>query len=199
MKVVNKLLYILVAFALLSCGSEKEKVSKEDDMINSYLDKGHTISEQSFNSIRNHLMQAMSADGISGAINYCNVAALPLTDSLSKEFNADIRRTSLKWRNPANEPNSKEREILEEYEQMHNKGETIKQKVIKLNDDKLLYVRPIFAQGLCQNCHGSPGSTLSNENYDVIKKLYPNDKAIEYKSGDLRGMWSIIFNIENKD
>jgi len=42
--------------------------------------------------------------------------------------------------------------------------------------------------------HGTPGNEIGNENYEHIKKLYPDDKAINYTVGELRGIWSISFN-----
>jgi len=46
---------------------------------------------------------------------------------------------------------------------------------------------------LCEKCHGKIGSTLKEADYASIKSLYPEDMAIGYKTGDLRGMWSISF------
>ena len=197
MKITIKLLLLLFLVALLSCNSDEKsnKESKSENLESSYLDKGHTISEESFNALRTELMKAMGQKGIGGAIEFCNIEALPLTDSLSKAFDATIRRTSLKWRNPKNKPTDEERVILEEFESLFKSGTTIKHSIINLSDTEVLYVRPIYAQGLCQNCHGTPGSTLSPDNHAIIKKLYPEDKATDYQSGDLRGMWSIKFNV----
>jgi hypothetical protein len=37
------------------------------------------------------------------------------------------------------------------------------------------------------------GESLLPVNHEKIKLLYPEDKAIGYNEGDLRGVWSIIF------
>jgi len=55
------------------------------------------------------------------------------------------------------------------------------------------FYAPILLAPLCQKCHGIPGETMGLENYDIIQKYYPEDEAINYKSGDLRGLWSISF------
>jgi excinuclease UvrABC ATPase subunit len=188
---------------LCSCG--KKQVPEDTTSFKSkyfqrtYLELGQRITEQSFNTIRMHLVDRMSTDEISGAVQYCNVNIYPLTDSLNKEFNAKIRRTSLKWRNPKNAPNDDEKKILEIFEKLHSEGKKVNDSLIKINDTKIWYVKPIYAQGMCQNCHGGVGTTISEKNYNVIKKLYPEDKAIDYKSGDLRGMWSIKMNIKKVD
>ena len=45
--------------------------------------------------------------------------------------------------------------------------------------------------GLCLNCHGEPGKEINESTLEKINSLYPEDKAIDFKVGDLRGMWSI--------
>lgn len=199
---LNAILIVALAF-MISCSSEEkaEDITSFDSPAfqRLYLEKGHKISEDSFNALRLNLMQAMGANGISGAAEFCNIEAYPITDSLSEAFDAQIRRTTLKWRNPKNQPTEKEREILEFFESVHNAGTQPKDSLIKLNDDEIWYVRPIFVQGICQNCHGSLGSTLAENNYEVIKKLYPEDAAVGYKSGDLRGMWSIKLKVQKEN
>jgi hypothetical protein len=43
----------------------------------------------------------------------------------------------------------------------------------------------------CLNCHGTPGKEVLPENHELIKGLYPQDRATGYSMDDLRGMWSI--------
>ena len=56
------------------------------------------------------------------------------------------------------------------------------------------FFAPILDKGLCLTCHGIVGETLLPENDEKIKTLYPEDKAVGYSEGDLRGVWSIMFN-----
>jgi hypothetical protein len=46
---------------------------------------------------------------------------------------------------------------------------------------------------MCLYWHGEIGTQVSNETYQHILKLYPEDEAINHKIGDLRGIWSITF------
>ena len=48
-------------------------------------------------------------------------------------------------------------------------------------------------QANCLVCHGTINETVTIKMDSIIKSLYPNDKAIEYSEGDLRGIWSITF------
>lgn len=195
MKTYSKILALIILISLFSCGKNQEikdnNSAKSDNKLNKYLEQGQKISDIYFNTIRTHLIEKMSSNEISGAVEYCNENAYKLTDSLNKEFDVYVKRTSLKLRNPNNAPNEREIEILNHYEQLLANGEKLNDSVIKLSDTKYWYVKPIFAQGLCQNCHGNVGSTISEKNYEIIKKLYPKDEAINLKQGDLRGIWSI--------
>ena len=55
------------------------------------------------------------------------------------------------------------------------------------------FFAPILTKELCLSCHGTPGNQLSEADYAFIKEIYPYDKAINFNSGDLRGIWSIKF------
>jgi hypothetical protein len=46
---------------------------------------------------------------------------------------------------------------------------------------------------MCLACHGDPQKDIQPAVLQTISKLYPDDKAIGYKEGDLRGAWHIIF------
>jgi hypothetical protein len=198
MKYIKIILFVFLMISVVSCRKDEEKVNTEilesSILHKEYYEKGRNITEASFNSLKFNLMQAMGTKGVGGAIEYCNIAANPLTDSLSEVFGADIRRTTLNWRNPLNKPNNIEKELLDFYENSHKAESKLSDSVVQISENEFLYVKPIFVQGLCMNCHGNTGNTLTDSNYVIIKKLYPQDRAINYKDGDLRGIWSIKFN-----
>lgn len=158
-----------------------------------YLEKGKTIASATFTELSGKLTSAMQAGGVTGAVKYCNLAAMPLVDSLSKANNASIRRTSMKTRNPLDKPSEWESEILSQFQEMASKGEELKPRVQILEDGKVAFSAPIMLQPLCTKCHGMVGTDISDDDYAVIKQLYPEDEAVGYKPGELRGMWSIVF------
>ena len=70
------------------------------------------------------------------------------------------------------------------------------QEIIIEDESKYLrYLRPIFIQAECLNCHGSE-IDMQQETKELIAGKYPNDKAINYKLGDLRGAVSVKKVIE---
>ena len=114
-------------------------------------------------------------------------------DSLSQAHNATIRRASLKVRNPKDKPTSAELAVLEEYHAHVKAGEPLLPMVKAIDGSRAAYYAPILIQEACLQCHGKLGETLKEEDYAVIEKLYPEDEAVGYQAGDLRGMWSVTF------
>ncbi len=204
---MKKSFLFLVPFILLSCNFDKNKVDSsqfEEEISNreikrvtavqileQALKQGDIISKNSQKAIGGKLKMAIQQGGVVSAIGFCNASVSSIVDSLKSNFNADIKRTSLKLRNPNNAPNNKEKQLLEAYQYSFDKKSPIKESTQELDDGTILYTKPIFIKPLCLNCHGKSGETLNQNTYTKIKELYPNDSAINYNTGDLRGMWSI--------
>ncbi|HHM20938.1 MAG TPA: DUF3365 domain-containing protein [Bacteroidetes bacterium] len=190
-------LFIVAFFTFIySCENkpqEKQAAPAAGNKEKVYLEKGKKIAQATFAVLGGQLQAALKEGGVSKAVQYCNLAAYPLVDSLSRVHQADIRRTSLKVRNPKNAPTPEEKAILQQYEKTAKEGGPLKPVVKEENDHTIAFYAPIKVNAFCIQCHGVPGQTLKEEDYSVIKKLYPDDKAIGYSDGNLRGMWSIRF------
>jgi hypothetical protein len=186
----------LFAFVLLLGACQEQNSSTVDSGVSSDVDplaKGKAIASATFVSLSSNLQQAMQQGGIQNAISYCNVAAIPLTDSLSKVHSAEIRRTALRVRNPVNQPSSAERKQLEAYQAAQAAGEALQPVVQNIDAQTVAFYAPIQMMPLCEKCHGSVGGDIAVANYNLIKQLYPTDEGINFTTGDLRGMWSIQF------
>lgn len=167
----------------------------EGDIMTRAKELGAEIAISSQQALGSKLKEALSEGGVPGALEYCNVSAYPLVDSLEKKFGASIKRASLRTRNPKDAPNSMERQILEAYEYNVEQGIDLEENVQRLGDTAILYTKPIVLNnGICLNCHGDPETEIGTENYDLILGLYPEDNATGHKMGDLRGMWSITLS-----
>lgn len=201
-------LYFLIFLVCLSACQQKtqetahagtptsEVASKKvltDDQKIYYETQGEEIVTKSTQALGQKLMAALSDGGVDAALNYCNLNALPLTDSLSKAMGVTLQRTSLNYRNIANQPQATEIEILNSYTQRESKGESLKPITAVTPDGDVLYASPILVNILCLKCHGKVGEDVQDENYALVKELYPYDKAIGYKAGDFRGMWVVKF------
>ena len=156
--------------------------------------KGKEVAGATFAVLSATLQKAIQEEGIAGALEFCNLRALPITDSLSDVHQATIRRTALRFRNPANAPDQAEQAILQQYQSQLENGETLKPVVAEINPSEVAFYAPILANDLCLKCHGIPGETLLEEDLITIRQIYPEDQAIGFAAGDLRGIWSIRFD-----
>ncbi|MBR9922502.1 MAG: DUF3365 domain-containing protein [Bacteroidetes bacterium] len=158
-----------------------------------WMKKGKEIAGATFATLSSNLQKAMQEGGVENAVKFCNLAAYPLTDSLAKVHNAQIRRTSLKPRNPQNAPSPEEKAVLTTYQEQEAAGKELKPLIEEIDPKTIAFYAPIRTNELCLNCHGNPGETLKKSDYAIINGLYPDDAAIGYQAGELRGMWSIQF------
>jgi len=58
----------------------------------------------------------------------------------------------------------------------------------------LIYIKAIPVKEVCLNCHGN---NVSKEVLRQIKEYYPDDKAIGYQLGEIRGAFSVRHSINN--
>ena len=62
------------------------------------------------------------------------------------------------------------------------------------NNNKFVYAKAIRIKEVCLNCHGS---NINNDLKKEIQRLYPDDKAINYKLNDIRGAFVMYRNIKD--
>lgn len=180
--------------SLMACqkpsSSEESKVSQpwSDSLVMAIGDK---IISQTFDTLRNSLVNAIQKEGFEGAIGFCHENATGLmpayTDSVV------VRRTALRYRNPLNKPDVLETEILEGWSKTHSAGEKLAPRLVRANG-QLHYFKPIHMQAMCMNCHGSPQKNIRPATLSAIRKNYPGDMAIDFREGDLRGSWHLVFS-----
>jgi hypothetical protein len=70
--------------------------------------------------------------------------------------------------------------------------------VRSMSAKEIHFFKPILLQPLCLNCHGTPGKQIQNSTLAKIQLLYPGDQAFDYREGDLRGVWHIVFNPQKR-
>jgi hypothetical protein len=175
--------------------NEANEVKKlgEVEITEHAIEWGNEISIEAQNALMGALKKAIEEKGPAGAVTFCNIEALPITQEVADKFNVTIRRVSVKNRNPKNSPNDKEKELLDAYAYNTDNAIDNHPNIQKTEDGQvLLFTKAItIPNGLCLNCHGEPGKEINEPTLEKINGLYPDDKAVNYKVGELRGMWSI--------
>lgn len=187
----------LIVFIISSCGGRKETqtAQNEESLKQEYLHLGEEIAYLTQSELLKNVSQAMNKGGPAYAIEFCNMRAMSLKDSLSRMNNCEIRRIASKYRNPEDMPQTeKEKEQLILYQDAYQQGESISPEVYIFND-RIEYYQPIMiAMEACLKCHGDPGTKITDEILEKIKALYPDDLATGFALNDFRGAWKITFN-----
>ncbi len=197
---------ILTLFVLLmSCGPQNDNQQSERNDKGVSIDTtevveaGQEITQASFQTLSRNLQKAMSEGGVKNALEFCNVKAMPLTDSLATHYGIELRRVSHQPRNPVNQADSLEMAAIKKYIREIEQGRELKP-VTYVRDNTITYHAPIRIQGqLCLSCHGNPGTDIAQSDFETIQELYPEDKATGFEVGELRGIWSIQFPTDHFD
>ncbi len=110
-----------------------------------------------------------------------------------------VGRTSLKLRNSSNQPDAWESKQLVIFEEKIKAGappKTLVASEIVTNasgDNQFRFMKAIPTGQLCLNCHGSE---IKNDVKALIDQHYPNDKAVDFKLGELRGAFTLTKTLQ---
>ena len=163
----------------------KKKVSDT-----SYLSIGKQYAMKTKSVLGRNLLTAIQSKGTAEALNFCNVRAIPLTDSMAQELNISIQRVSDQPRNPDNQANEEQLQYIRRAKNKIMQGQKISPVIKELNGSMLAYY-PIMTNQMCLQCHGEAGKDITEETLNRINQLYPDDKAKNYKANQLRGIWVV--------
>ena len=138
------------------------------------------------------LKTTIQSGGVKSAIHVCETVAPELANQLSRETGWKVSRVSLKVRNPLiGTPDDWEREQLIRLSN-NPLPESLESSLISNSTEyqSIRYLRALPTGPLCLTCHGQPND-IPNNVASTLNELYPYDKAIGYKLGEIRGAISI--------
>lgn len=179
---VYRILAGALTIALIACAS----VAASDPLL---LDSREIVTK--FGSeLQAELKQGLAHGGPAGAISVCKDKAPQIASDLSRRSGAKVRRTSLRYRNPANAPEPWEGEVLRQFELSSSTTEsTSPPEYFAIADDgSARYMTMIRMGPVCLACHGE---SLAPELAAKIDAEYPHDRARGYAVGDVRGAFSV--------
>lgn len=141
------------------------------------------------------LTEEIKKGGPEGAIDVCRERAPKMAAAASAETGWQIRRVSLKNRNPKAVPDDWERAALEDFDRRAAAGEQPaaleKGETVADGDKKVYrYIKALPTQDLCLSCHGTP-ERISPAVKARLQELYPEDKGAGYGLGQVRGAMTI--------
>ena len=180
---------VLFSLILLHCSENKVEI-REDQVVGM-----RTTAMDFMKELKGVLISQIQTNGVLQAVSVCSDSAQVLTNSFGVQKGVYIRRVSFKNRNVNNSPDDFEKKVLSKFELLHqNKelnSETEHVEIVQEGEFRYLrYLKPILVQNECLNCHGSENDIMP-EVKQLIAQEYPNDKAVDYLIGDLRGAVSL--------
>ncbi len=162
--------------------------------------RGREAAAALFGNLMGRLAEAMSQGGTEAAIRVCQSEAQALTGQtaaeLAKKGIASVRRVGVRVRNPKNLPDAIDRKILEDFLARWNPDSPqppAGQVIFLPQTGQHRYYHPVPVAASCLACHGSP-SNIEPKTAALIEKFYPEDKAVGFAEGDLRGAIVVGFS-----
>jgi hypothetical protein len=140
------------------------------------------------------LLRELDAGGPEAALAVCADSAQLRTARHSTEA-VQVRRVGTRVRNPLNAPDSLERRVLDYLAVELGAGRlpAEHQEVAATGADggwELRLFRPITVAERCLTCHGDR-ATMAPALQAIVAERYPDDTAVGYAAGELRGAISV--------
>jgi len=145
-------------------------------------------------TLKMHMKQNMKAGGPTQAATFCSSEARGIAKKVNASYKkgVSVKRISLKYRNPADKPTLDEAKVLQELHTALDANKKVPKMIVKdLGKNHYKVYKPIFIdKAVCLKCHGV-NKVRDDKAYKLMKAKYPNDKAVGYKLGDLRGAFVV--------
>lgn len=191
------LIFSVCLVLLAGCGKESDQnepgtatsTSEAQDQ-QLLAEASHILIESFSKDLKSELLSALNEGGPASAIAVCEVRAPEIATAHSNEF-WTIRRVSDRNRNPGNAASDTEKGLLARFRDSTQSAPPYIIGWAPSEEGKIYqHYRPIKIAPLCLKCHGGPDD-IDDATEAVLAEKYPDDRAIGYADGDLRGMFVI--------
>ena len=176
---------------------EPESEDLDGDLPAAALQRARAAATSLATGLMSHLIRELRTGGPAQALGVC----FEIAPTVAAEHSIDgitVRRVSNQVRNTADTPDSYERVALRDLQWLHEHGRLPEEtaEVVRADGARVLrYLRPILVKEICLQCHGAP-ERIDPEVREFIEERYPEDQAIGYQVGDLRGAISVTVELE---
>ena len=151
------------------------------------------------NAFRSEIMAPIKTDGPVAGVGSYHTNIAELSSRLSEQSPFEIGRTALRLRNSENAPDAWEQATMESFvKQLAEGADPAKLEAYQVattpEGQRLLrYMSPIMMRDACLSCHGPD---VRQDVKQEIAKYYPDDKAVGYRTGEMRGAYSLEQQLE---
>ena len=149
--------------------------------------------------LKSTLQAGVKQGGLAQGVNVCKDAAPSIAQAHAVD-GWQVGRTSLKLRNSNNQADEWESKQLAIFEEKIKAGANPKTLMANevvtsaAGDKQFRFMKAIPTGKLCLNCHGSK---IAPKLKSAINQHYPEDKAIGFNLGDLRGAFTLTKSLPN--
>ena len=156
------------------------------------LTQSRAVTQAMLKELGQKLQSSMAEGGAINAIGVCHLQAPDIANRASTNNQAKISRVGTRARNPVmGVPNDWQAKALAQFDAALARGDKLadiefSETVSTASGKEFHFAKPIVLQPMCVSCHGSP-EQISPEVKAKLNELYPNDKAVGYQPGQLRG------------
>ncbi|WP_456455672.1 Tll0287-like domain-containing protein [Thermovibrio sp.] len=181
---------LAVSLLLLgSCVHNGNNLNKEEK--ERVVSLGEMAVKRLMTQLKTNLGMALKEGGFAKAVDFCAGKAQELTAKVNKELVVvKVSRLSDKYRNPKNRATGEDLKVIEELKEKLKEG-SLPKYVIRKEGNYFVYYKPIIVAPFCLNCHGDP-TRMNPEVLRVLREKYPQDRALGYKAGQLRGVFKVV-------
>lgn len=134
--------------------------------------------------LKTRLVAAMGEGGPARAVTVCSEEAAGIAATVREETGVRVGRSSLRLRNPDNAGPDWVMAWLRETGERSAEGLSAHREE---HDGEARFLAPIAVEPVCVTCHG-PREGLPEEVRALLTERYPDDRAVGYAVGDLRGV-----------
>jgi len=177
-------IFLVLLFAI-SVGAEDRRVLQ-----------CRVLARDFMTELKGELKTAIRGGRTVKAISVCKKMAPELAARYSLPSGVQVGRISERWRNPENRPDRWEQKGLAIFEKRRLQGKTLAgmeywQEIEVEGKRSFRYLRAIPTGSLCLRCHGE---NISRKLKKALQKSYPEDQAVGFRLGELRGAFTITLS-----
>jgi uncharacterized protein DUF3365 len=184
---------LFAAAILTACGESRKPADLPVPVDSTEVARARTAADRLGSDLVSMLTGELKRGGPTGAIAVCSDSAQVLT-ARHQSSGVMVRRVGTRVRNTKNAPDSTESKVLESFAAAIASNRVMPDTTFATRDGDgrivTHYMRAIRIQEFCLACHG-PADSISAAVKQVIAARYPEDRATDYRLGELRGAISV--------
>lgn len=186
---------LVLGLGTAGCTADGEESADTPPEVAAALERAQAAAAGLGQRLTTALSDQLGAGTHAAAIDVCSEIAPAAAAELSGK-GLEIRRTSLRYRNPGNAPDAWERSGLERLAEVLAAGELPRElHEVDAAAGEVRFLRPILVAPGCLPCHGT-ADELDPAVREKLARGYPDDRATGFAAGDLRGAFSVRVRLE---